>query len=88
MMMIQNYLIIQVISNYFKIFTCSIKELSEKSITAPVTSEFEVNCLKQDKASFTHRIFVNFFIVYELDTCLHDLHTDFKLKDCFLELLS
>ena len=88
MMMIQNYLIIQVISNYFKIFTCSIKELSEKSITAPVTSEFEVNCLKQDKVSFTHRIFVNFFIVYEFDTCLHDLHTDLKLKDCFLELLS
>ena len=45
-------------------------------------AEFSGSCLKQDKAAFTHRNEVNFFIVYELDTGSRDLNTKFTLDDC------
>ena len=44
--------------------------------------KFKGSCQKQeDKAIFTHQNVVNLFIVYELDTWLRDLNTDFTLKD-------
>ena len=40
------------------------------------------SCLKQeDKVSFTQKIVVNLFIVYELDTWSRDLKGDFALED-------
>ena len=42
--------------------------------------KFEGNCLKQeDKAAFTPKNVVNFFIVYELDAWPRDLNIDFNL---------
>ena len=43
---------------------------------------FKGSCLKQKDATFTPPIIINFFIVYELDTCSWDLNSDFPLKDC------
>ena len=45
-------------------------------------AEFNRSCLKQDKATFTHRKVGNLFIGYELDTCSRDLSTKFTLGDC------
>ena len=40
--------------------------------------------MKQDKASFTHKIVVNLYIIYELGTWSGDFNTKYKLGDCFL----
>ena len=47
-----------------------------------IRKEFKGSCLKQGKVTFTPRNVVNLFIVYELDTWLQDLNTDFTVKDC------
>ena len=50
-----------------------------------VRLKFKGSYLKQeDKATFTPKNVVNLFIVYELDTWLRDLKTDFTLKHCLL----
>ena len=45
--------------------------------------KFKVSCLKQeDKAAFTSKNVVNYFIVYELDTWPWGINTYFTLKNC------
>ena len=44
--------------------------------------EFKGRCSEQDKVLFTSNSVINLFIVYELNTCLKDLNTEFTLKDC------
>ena len=46
--------------------------------------EFKRSFLKQDKVTFNSNSVLNIFIVYELDTWLRDLNTDFTLKDRLL----
>ena len=43
---------------------------------------FRGTCLKQEKATFTPKYVVNFFIVHELDTWPRDLNTDITFKNC------
>ena len=44
---------------------------------------FKGNCLNQNNATYTPPNRINFFVVYELDTCSQDLNSHFNLK-CFL----
>ena len=41
---------------------------------SPYRVKFNENCLKQDSVSFVHKIMVNVYIAYELDTCSRDLN--------------
>ena len=66
--------------------------MSEESIKPPHTTpkrkteiigkekrRFKGICLKQDGGSFIHRIVVNLYISYKLDTRTRDLNIDFTL---------
>ena len=54
-------------------------------VDAKVAENFEGNCLKQDKPSFTHTNVVKYFIFYELISWSRDLNDTFTLKDCLFE---
>lgn len=48
---------------------------------AKIAVKFKETCLKQDKATFTHKTVVNLF-VFESDTRSKNLHTKFTIGDC------
>ena len=49
--------------------------------------KFKGTCLKQSKATFTHKNKLNSFIIYELDTWSRDLSTNFTLCSYLFEAL-
>ena len=88
----RNYLVFQPMYQYFKrfisigsgnyIYFWKSKGLSNKNMTVPTTSdynlnpqldylgtsEFKASCLKQDKITYTHRQIVNIQTVYEISS--------------------
>ena len=48
-------------------------------------SIFHGSCLKQKTQFLQLRIYLFFFVVYELGTWSRDLNSDFILKDCLFE---
>ena len=101
---VQNYLVIQPLNKCFKLITNTLsilswqsKELSDKSVTAPTTSdnklnpklshyEFRGSCLKQDKITFNHGKIVNIYIAYELDKIYVKTHP--TLVNCLFGAVS
>ena len=49
-----------------------------------IAVEINESCLKQAKATFTHKNVKNLFIVFELEARPKDLNTKFILRYCFL----
>ena len=67
------------------------KSLSPKLVwyNSRLKLKYKGSYLKQeDKAAFTPKKVVNFFIVYELDSWPRDLDSDFTLKIAYLEVLN
>ena len=61
------------------------KSLSPKLVwhNSGIKLKFKGSCLKQeDKADFTPKNVVNFFVVQELDSWPRDLNYDFTFKNC------